>query len=189
MFALTAAWAASSPRPRFGRAGLILSAITLVHLLYLILLARAHYILDAKPITLGAVSVAPDDFIAGIKDLLPWNLPIVLAMVDAILAIFILRWSRLDHSAAARKRSGAAAAFLAIATILAAVALPIVSTLCWDRLDLAGKNHRFFQGRFPELGEAGVGRVRPALAGDVWVDAALSRAIRRQGGDLAGAFR
>jgi len=70
MSSFAAAWISQTPRARLTRAIYLLSVIILAHLLYLFALARLNF--DPA--------------------LTPWNVPILAAILHAIVVVFVLRW-------------------------------------------------------------------------------------------------
>lgn len=151
------AWLMQSKGPRLRRGALLLVTVLLGHLLYLIILARSPDLLDLHPLTFAGITLSFDALSAQLKDQIPWNLPILAAIIDAFIVVFTLRWSRIDPSPAAPRRSFR---LLPVATAALAVLLPAVCILTWRAPDLTGKTIVFYKKGFlnwmkPQWGDYG----------------------------------
>ncbi len=98
MAALYTGWLICTSPPRLPRAIFAAAAILLGHLLYLVVLAFCHALLGALP------DVVPPDlkdisFVGtwawgnSARALLPWNLPVIAAVIHALIAVAMLRWA------------------------------------------------------------------------------------------------
>jgi hypothetical protein len=158
MLAFATGWILQSPSPRLRRGTLLIVTILLGQLLYLVLLARCSTdLLDLKPLSFAGITISFDTLVAQLKDQIHWNLPILAAVIGALVVAFTLRWSRIDASAAAPRRCFP---FLPIATAAFAILLPMVCILTWRAPDLTGKTIVFYKKGFlnwmkPQWGDYG----------------------------------
>ena len=144
MIALVLARLVQTGRPQLGRGALCITIILATHLLYLVILARCPSLTEIKPIDLGTVTLSFDGLLALLKDQIPWNLPILAAIMHAIVAFFLLRWTRAVVPTLPRRPT----VMIAIMTATLAVALPLSCCLCWNHLDLTGKTIVFYKKGF-----------------------------------------
>jgi hypothetical protein len=97
MLAFWGVWLAGTARPRRFRAICGLATILVGHLGYLVLIAYAIDLADALPVhmTPEPERYAPPPWFLSdaLRTLLPWNLPIVAGLVQAIIAACMLRWA------------------------------------------------------------------------------------------------
>jgi hypothetical protein len=98
MFGVYFGWLVATPRPRLRRALLAGAAIVVGHLAYLAILARAADLAAALPVAeppAPQTRYAPPPWHWGdaLRSLLPWNLPLVGAAIQLLVAGLLFRWT------------------------------------------------------------------------------------------------
>ena len=153
MAALSAGWIAATYGPNMRRVAAVVPALSSVHLLYLVAIA---YSLDWVALLPAVEEPAfdhpyvppPWSWSNEVRQLLPWNLPALAAMLHLTVAAIMMRWARwrVDGTAAAEsspKTADSASIRLPKITVLgpclAAVLLPVCATLSLAPTDLSGK--------------------------------------------------
>lgn len=152
-----AVWLVRTERPRLRRALLAACAIAVGHLLYLVVLAFAldiAAVLPAAAVPTFEHPYTPPDWrwSPAVAQLLPWNLPALAAVIHAVIAGAMLRWSswpveiaseREDRPPAARTAYHRATQtprwLLALGPLVLAAILPMSSNLALGTSDLTGK--------------------------------------------------
>lgn len=155
MAAFYLCWLINTPPPRSGRAIYGACAILGGHLLYLIVLAFAARLLRVAP----APPPPPADMLSGpsvgaawswgafFRLAVPWNLPILAAMINLVIAGAMLRWSKWVSEAPFSLPGRGHLLFLTAAGLLA-VMLPVATTLCTSRPEIRGKKIVLFEQGF-----------------------------------------
>jgi hypothetical protein len=153
---LYAIWLKTTSGPRTGRAVLALVLVAGVHLGYLHLLARSPDLIAGLPEVAERsyehpYTPPPWSWSAAVNTLLPWNLPLLAAIVQSSLLGLLFRWSRwpiLDTIAGHTTEHGACCPRIAVwlrgtrgvvLLMVFAAGMTLVSDLSWGRTDLAGK--------------------------------------------------
>jgi hypothetical protein len=153
MTALAAAWLLATEGANIGRAVLAAVAVLSVHLLYLIAVASALDWLDLLPATVEPAFEHPYvppawSWANEVRQLLPWNLPVLAALLHLIVAATMFRWSRwlLPQTVTPTVRASTRArrpawrnGWLVAGPYLVAAVLPVCATLSLARTDLSGK--------------------------------------------------
>ena len=147
MAAFFGLWLAATPRPRFGRAVAAVAGILSGHLVYLMVLAFAGWMVASIPTPAAPTGLAvyspdkPWSFWAAVKTLVPWDLPALAGLMQIVVASIMLRWAPpvVEAAEGARPRRTVAAVGLALAAGLAAVVLPIATVLYTTPADLSDK--------------------------------------------------
>lgn len=153
---LYAIWLRTASGARAGRAVLALVLVAGVHLGYLYLLARSPDLIAALPAVAERAyehpyTPPPWSWSAAVNTLLPWNLPLLAAIVQSSLLGLLFRWSRwpiLDTIAGHATDSVACCPRITawlrgtrgvVLLMVFAVGMTLVSDLSWGRTDLEGK--------------------------------------------------
>lgn len=155
MAGLVFGWLVSTAPPRIGRAVYAVVGILAGHFLYLLILAWSNQLAAALPAVApappsGDFYTPPDwQWTSALRSMLPWNVPLVAAAIHLLAAAIMLRWARWSPAIgqAAPQVHKPSDALLTIETpsryvvlILAlAVALPLLTTYCTGKVDLAGR--------------------------------------------------
>ncbi len=150
MLVVWAAWVVQTGWPRRGRALYAPAAIFGGHLCYLIILAYVPDVLSAIP---------PSDAQQGwswaglARKAVPWNLPVLAAVIHLSVAAAMFRWSALPLVTAGSSRrpvsqSVRARRILWTVVLPAAVLLPLIASLYLSRPDLQGKKIVFYEKGF-----------------------------------------
>ncbi len=160
MTALCAVWLKATAAPRLPRAACAVAAIVGGHLVYLVALAHTHDLLAVipkrpaveTPLYQSDLYLPPPWYWGdALRALLPWNLPLVAAVIHAVTAVLMFRWARWrpdaskgspaapTTSAAADERTMRLAAGLGLGAVVSAALIPLVSVLSTRPLDLAGR--------------------------------------------------
>lgn len=149
-------WLRTALGSRPGRAVLALVLVAGVHLGYLYLLARSPDLIAALPEVAERAyehpyTPPPWSWSAAVNTLLPWNMPLLAAIVQSSLLGLLFRWSRwpiLDTIDGHATDSVACCPRIAtwlrgtrgvVLLLVFAVGMTLVSDLSWGRTDLAGK--------------------------------------------------
>lgn len=167
MFSLLAACALQWPRPCARRVGKAVAAILGVQAVYLVALAGAPALLKLLPATAAEApfgTTPPWDAAGALRTLLPWNVPVLAALLHLGVAIWLLKspvavpgnpgrgtWARLERW----PRFALPALAVAMALIL-----PVLTSLHTQRLTLEGKKIVIYEKGFlnwlkPKHGEYG----------------------------------
>lgn len=142
MFGLWAAWLAATPGPKIVRAALVAAGILAGHLVFLILLSVAPQIAAALP---TAPPLPPADreqtpiwfWGDALRSLIPWLLPSLAGLLNALLAAWVFRWTDWGNEHSAPKQD---APWMRCGAPLALAALvPLLAVLAPFRSDLAGR--------------------------------------------------
>ncbi len=153
---LYALWLKTASGRRLGRAVLAIVLVVGAHLGYLHLLARSPDLIAALPEVAERpfehpYTPPPWAWSAAVNTLLPWNLPLLAAIVHSSLLGLLFRWSRwpihdtTDQHApkigdcCPRMNSWLRGTGGMVVLIVLAVTVTLVSDLAWGRSDLAGK--------------------------------------------------
>jgi len=98
-------WLRATPAPRRGRAVSAAAAILIVQAVYLIALAHATPLAAALPTLTLPESLDPGQYrptdwnvLAELRGCIPWNMPLLAALLQAVVATAMLRWTRLEVS-------------------------------------------------------------------------------------------
>ncbi|MBN1911988.1 MAG: hypothetical protein JW818_19860 [Pirellulales bacterium] len=174
MVVLYVGWLWWTERPQWTRALFALVGIVIAQGVYLVVLARANDLAallpDAPVLPLDPDDYRPPDWTPAFlaRAALPWNVPLVAAVIQTIVAVLMLRWARwhVKESSgwtppAPRPRGGL---FAGVATACVAMALAATMTFSWIEPDLAGKtivihNHASLNWTQPTPGD-----YRPGVA-------------------------
>ena len=162
-------WLLRTPPPRRTRIIAVTVAVLSGHLAYLLVLAFAARLLNALPMSPTEQTWPNRTYFgwAGIRTLIPWNFPILAAAVHGCVAAFLVRWSPLRAEPAPAEPGADAAAPrrwsfspITLIAVLAAILIPVVTTLAPRKPDLAGKKFVVYEKGFlnwlkPEHGEYG----------------------------------
>ncbi len=163
MAALYAGWLWATDGPRRGRAVAAALAILAAHLLYLVVVAYASDLAAllpavAEPTFDHPYTPPPWSWPDAVRQLLPWNLPAVAAVLHLAVACILFRWSRWPEGAnapagsptrpLARSRTWQQR-LIAMGPYWVAAALPISATLSLARTDLS--NRRFVANQVGNL--------------------------------------
>jgi hypothetical protein len=175
MAAFCIGWLLLTPPPRRTRIVAVAVAVLAGHLAYLLVLTVAARLLEVLPTSPTEQTWPNRTYFgwAGIRTLIPWNFPVLAAAVHACVAAFLLRWSplparaepapaepaepRADAKTPRRWRSCRA---ITLIGVVAAILIPVVTTLSPGTPDLAGKKFVLYEKGFlnwlkPEHGEYG----------------------------------
>ena len=153
MAALYAGWLFATDGPRRVRALAAALAILAVHLLYLVVVA---YALDlaallpavAEPTFDHPYIPPPWSWPNAVRQLLPWNVPALAAVLHLAVACVMFRWSRWPVGASVPAKSPTGSfgrplawrqRLIAMGPYLVAAVLPISATLSLARTDLSGR--------------------------------------------------
>ncbi|MCC6124609.1 MAG: hypothetical protein IT426_06590 [Pirellulales bacterium] len=160
-------------RNRCGAIALALAAVVGGYVLYLVLLAFAPEILSRLPEIAAsgeavAASPEPNTIYQFLRDAMPWNLPLVGAAIQCLIAgmlLFIfqrrlLQAGGIPFQNARENRTRPLLAILSAAGMLCALLLPVATVLCLQRPALEGKKIVLYEKGFlnwlkPEHGEYG----------------------------------
>ncbi len=153
MAALYTGWLFAADGPRQVRALAAGLAILTVHLLYLVVVAHALDLAAllpavAEPTFDHPYIPPPWSWPSGVRQLLPWNLPALAAVLHLAVACVMFRWSR--WPAGARMPANVPAGplglprawrqrLIAMGPYLVAALLPVSATLSLARTDLSGR--------------------------------------------------
>ncbi len=152
MSALCAAWLLATDGPRFGRTVAAAAAILAVHGLYLVVVAYALDLAALLPAVDAPVfdhpyTPPPWRWPDAVRQLLPWNLPVLAAALQLAVVAVMFRWSRWpaaeDARCASRVATGAPPSrhgrLVAVGACLCAALLPVCGTLSLTRTELSGR--------------------------------------------------
>jgi hypothetical protein len=164
-----ACWLAWSKPPRWPRALLGAVAILGGHVLYLIVLSLSARVLRALPEPGGE---HPLWWATLVRNLVPWDVPALAAVIQALVAAGLLRWAawgesvgttdlRGESGGAPDPREGARARLVVWgAVVLLAALVPVLTTLSCRKCSLTGKKIVVYEKGFlnwlkPEHGDYG----------------------------------
>ena len=148
MGVLYAGWLRWTEPPRAARAFYAAVAILVGHLLYLVVLSLSTEIIAAlpelpPPPSLDVADYRPPDWTwsASLRKLIPWNVPLLAAVIQAGVAALMFRWTAWQpvEPADAAMASGAKKPWLRHLPVGLAVATAVCLTLSLGRSDLTGK--------------------------------------------------
>lgn len=161
MGALGAGWLHQTAPPRSLRAGYAGAAILGAHLLYLVVLAYGHDLLamipkrpPVEPAAYQSDLYVPPPWYWGdaVRRLLPWNLPVLAALIHALTAAAMFRWAPWVSSGTSlggppeakspRNVDGPLeklSARLALGSVTLAALVPLIVTLSPAKMDLSGR--------------------------------------------------
>jgi len=144
--AIYAGWLVATPPPRLSRALWALAAILVGQMFYLMLLGYAAELQAAlpppPPPPESAQYIPPDwSWSTALGSLLPWNVPLVGALVQGLLVVAMFRWvSWLPVSQTAEKPiPPSPPPVTAFAPWVLAALIPLVTVVSLGRSDLTGK--------------------------------------------------
>jgi len=158
MAAFYMVWLPCTPKPRLKRGICAAGAIVLGQLVYLLLLSMTPKLLGVIP---EPAANAGWTWAGAARSFLPWNLPVLGAVVQLLIASAMLRWSPWSPWAAESPRPrGRARPALLVAAIALAAAVPAVTMLSLHPQSLAGKKLVVYEKGFlnwlkPVYGEYG----------------------------------
>ncbi len=153
MAALYVGWLGFTAPPRWGRAACAAAAVLVGHLGYLMLLACSPDLAAALPVPQRppepSIYVPPPWFLSdALRTLVPWNLPVLAALIHAVIAACMFRWAKWlppGENASSLQRPDAVAAKSGLRTavewapLALALAIPMVTTLSAVNGDLSGR--------------------------------------------------
>jgi hypothetical protein len=148
MAVVCAGWLASTSRPRAGRAAFAAAAILLGHLAYLFLLAWSidlREVLPGTPPPPESDLYTPADWrwAEALRTMLPWQLPVVGAVIHLVIAATMFRWARWKPTVERESRLLAGPkkpleALVVFGPLVLAILVPSLHWLSPKKLDLEG---------------------------------------------------
>jgi len=136
MAALYTGWLMCTPRPRLPRALYAGLAILIGHICYLMILSFGAEVLSVLPESLARAEHW--SWAGAVRTLVPWNFPVLAGAIHLAVAGAMFRWC--DWPAEPTPPTGRSGGLrLAVAAIVLAALLPVVTVLSWRTGDFKGK--------------------------------------------------